>query len=128
MNAHFALIVKAIRFITKNPMSIGLLVFSAYLSLKELLRRRRRSWHKPLSGRLKASRSGKKFGQGEIKMRITQTKNGDFVLETNMPVETLTDRTGTTSFVYLNKFWLEKLQNEAWTALFDAEIRERDHA
>ncbi len=56
-------------------------------------------------------------------MRIKELKNGTFVLEISTVMETLTDSSGTVAFIYLKKEDLEKLEFEAWTALFDQEIR-----
>ena len=56
-------------------------------------------------------------------MRLMQTKSGDYVLEIEGRNETVTDYTGTTTFVYLTEKEMEKLSFELWAEAMDRGLR-----
>lgn len=56
-------------------------------------------------------------------MRLKETKYGDWVLETKVPIESVTDHTGTTSFLYLTKHDLEELRNEIWVSQMEHDFK-----
>jgi len=50
--------------------------------------------------------------------RLTPLKNGGYCLETTVLQESITDHTGTTTFLYLKPDDVERLHNEIYPELF----------
>ena len=55
--------------------------------------------------------------------KIRELKEGEICFETNLPIESITDHTGTTTFIYMDERMLDKFAFELWAYCMDKSLR-----